>query len=149
MTEQAIRQAPRTRPWPMTADSWRRLIDELERLRSDVAELASSAPPEAGIVHLPMAHASRRLDTLTEVLEFAETRDDADCAVIGRHVTLREDDGETARFTLVFPGDGDPGNGRISADSPLGAALLGARMGDVVEVVAPAGRRRVAIVAVD
>ena len=68
--------------------------------------------------------------------------------MIGRQATLREDDGETFSFRLVFPGDGEPAQGWISADSPLGSAVLGRRPGDVVEVAAPAARRAVTLVAV-
>jgi transcription elongation GreA/GreB family factor len=50
---------------------------------------------------------------------------------------------------LVFPGDGDSTQGWISADSPTGAAILGSGPGDMVEVIAPVGRRMVTVPAVD
>ena len=46
-----------------------------------------------------------------------------------------------ALFTLVFPRDADFAEGRISVLAPIGAALLGRSVGDVVEVAAFAGRR--------
>ena len=51
-------------------------------------------------------------------------------------------------YTIVFPGDGDPSRGWVSADSPLGSAVLGARAGESVHVAAPVGRWRVTVVAV-
>ena len=40
---------------------------------------------------------------------------------------------------MVGSGDADSLNGRISNDSPLGQALMGAKVGDTVSVEAPAG----------
>ena len=81
--------------------------------------------------------------------DLAVAVDDADRAVIGRRVMIREQDGHAVTYALVFPGDGDPALGWISADAPLGAAILGHRAGDAVEVVAPAGRRTVTLVTID
>lgn len=56
---------------------------------------------------------------------------------------LRSDDQET--YTLVFPQEADINEGRLSVLAPLGTALLGAKVGDVVEVTAPAGVRRIKV----
>lgn len=42
---------------------------------------------------------------------------------------------------LVYPWDSAPELGRVSVFSPLGAALLGARVGDVCSWTSPRGRR--------
>jgi regulator of nucleoside diphosphate kinase len=55
------------------------------------------------------------------------------------------DTGETKEYTLVFPHDADYKEGRISILAPLGTALLGFRVGDVVEWRMPAGTRRLRI----
>ena len=57
---------------------------------------------------------------------------------------MRSDERET--YTLVFPQDADIDQGRLSVLAPLGTALLGAKGGDVVEVNAPAGLRRIKVV---
>jgi transcription elongation GreA/GreB family factor len=62
---------------------------------------------------------------------------------------VRDEQGEAMSFSVVFPGDGDPTEGWVSADSPLGAAVLGGHAGDVVHVDAPAGRWSAVIVGVD
>jgi transcription elongation factor GreA len=51
------------------------------------------------------------------------------------------EDGEEAeeRYHLVGAAEADPVEGRISNESPLGKALLGAKVGDVVRVNAPRG----------
>lgn len=136
------------RSWPLTPEAWERLVDEIAQLRLDVASLAEQGLEE-GIVRLPAALAARRLETLTQVLERAELAGDPSSAAIGRRITLRDDTGEATTYRLVFPGDGNPEQGWISADSPLGAAVLGARAGMIVEVAAPAGRWPVTVVDVD
>lgn len=45
-------------------------------------------------------------------------------------------------YTLVFPEDADSLSGKISVLAPVGTALLGYRVGDVIEWDVPAGKRR-------
>lgn len=69
---------------------------------------------------------------------------------LGNVVTVVEDGGnDPERFRLVGPAEADPANGRISYESPLGRALLGRRVGDVVTVEAPAGVLRFRIVGIE
>ncbi len=136
------------RSWPMTAEAWSRLVDEIAALQRDVT-IAAGERVEPGVVHVPAIQAARRLATLEAVLAAARVEDDPAIAVIGRRVTLVEDDGARHTYALVFPGDGDPLLGWLSVESPLGAAALGARAGDVVPVDAPVGRRYVTVAAVE
>jgi transcription elongation factor GreA len=122
-------------------------VDEIARLRQEHSSL-TGAGLEEGIVQLPVARVSRRLDTLSHVLDGARDADPT-CVAIGRRATLRDESGEVMCYWIVLPGDGDPDQGWISADSPLGSAVLGATAGAVVHVEAPAGRWSVAVVAVD
>ena len=147
MTELAIRQPSRQQRWPMTREAWLTLVDELGRLRTDVASLAGELAH--GVVDFAVVKAARRLDVLSAVLDAAEQIHEPERAVIGRRVTVLEPDGESVTYKLVFPGDGDPAQGWISADSPLGSAVLGCEPGDTVEVSAPAGRRVVTVVSVE
>lgn len=48
-------------------------------------------------------------------------------------------DEEPETFMIVGSTEADPDEGKISNESPLGAALLGQTMGSVVDVHAPAG----------
>jgi len=98
---------------------------------------------------LPWLGAHFRLDALSAVFDSAERIHESQQAVIGRRVTVLEPEGESVTYALVFPGDGDPGQGWISADSPLGSAILGCEPGDRVEVTAPAGRRVVTVLSVE
>ena len=42
-------------------------------------------------------------------------------------------------FTIVGMAEVDPANGKVSDESPVGSALLGHKVGDDIEVAAPAG----------
>lgn len=149
MNMPAVRTPSANRRWPMTRAAWRSLVDELGQLRSEIALSAASVTPDDGVIHLPAFNAARRLEVLTTVLDAAETVDDPGRAVIGRRFTLAEEDGESVTYALVFPGDGDPDRGWISADAPLGSAVLGCVPGDRVHVAAPAGSRVVTVMAVE
>jgi transcription elongation factor GreA len=148
MPDTAIRTTENARLWPLTSDARSQLIDEIARLRQDIASLTGQGLEE-GIVRLPVAIAARRLETLKGVLDRCDIVDDTPCAAIGRRATLRDHDGEPMSYEIVFPGDGDPSRGAVSADSPLGQAILRARAGDIVEVSAPAGSWSVTVVSVD
>jgi regulator of nucleoside diphosphate kinase len=52
------------------------------------------------------------------------------------------DTGEKVKFAVVFPRDADIETGRISVLAPLGAAMLGYRVGDEFAWEVPYGRRR-------
>ncbi len=53
--------------------------------------------------------------------------------------------GQERICTVVFPGDADVEQNRISVLAPLGTAMLGCRVGDVIEWRPPAGTREVRI----
>ncbi len=55
---------------------------------------------------------------------------------------LDEDSGTVHTWTLVGRTEADLGSGKISAESPVGGALLGRAPGDVVEVQTPRGPRK-------
>lgn len=49
------------------------------------------------------------------------------------------DTAKESTYTLAFPAESDPGEGRLSVFAPVGIALLGCRVGDVVEWPVPKG----------
>ena len=60
---------------------------------------------------------------------------------VGSTVTVFEEGFEDEEETYYIVGihEADPSNGRISNESPIGKALLGAKVGQTVKVNAPAG----------
>lgn len=54
----------------------------------------------------------------------------------------------TLDYTVVYPEDADFAAGRISVVAPIGAAMLGSRVGDEIEWVVPSGPRRLRVEAI-
>jgi len=55
------------------------------------------------------------------------------------------DQNETLDYTLAYPQDADFSQGRISVIAPIGAALLGYRVGDEIQWAVPGGTRRLRV----
>jgi transcription elongation factor GreA len=60
---------------------------------------------------------------------------------VGSVVTVRLSDDTERTFTIVGAAEADISAGRISNESPVGAALLGAKKNDVVAVDTPKGTK--------
>ena len=86
-----------------------------------------------------------RIRDLQERLSACEVIDltnqpEPDRIVFGCQVTLSDtDSGEIKAFRLLGPDETDVNNGIISVSSPLGKALIGKELDDVVEVKTPGG----------
>jgi regulator of nucleoside diphosphate kinase len=66
-----------------------------------------------------------------------------DVVTMGSTVRMRDlETGETETYTLVYPHEADIEAGKLSVLAPVGTALLGYRVGDVVEWPVPAGVAR-------
>ena len=73
----------------------------------------------------------------------------ADVVAVESTVTLLDLESHShQQYTLVLPRKADASRGLISVIAPLGTALLGSRVGDVVEWRMPGGLRRMRIEAV-
>ena len=70
---------------------------------------------------------------------------------VGSKVKVRDlEDGEESQFVIVgSAGEADPMANKISNESPVGKALLGQKVGDVVEVKVPAGVVKYEIIAIE
>jgi len=55
------------------------------------------------------------------------------------------DSGEELCYTLVFPAEADISRSKISVLAPIGTAMLGYRVGDIIEWEVPAGIRRLRV----
>ena len=92
----------------------------------------------------------RYLDALRQELERAEVVAAAeippDVVTMNSQVRVRDlSNGRVTVYTLVFPRDSDFSRNRISILAPIGTALLGLRVGNVIEWKVPAGTRRLKI----
>ena len=75
-----------------------------------------------------------------------ETKDSGTVAV-GSQVEVKDEFGKQS-FTIVGPAEVDVASGRISMESPVGKALLGRKVGEVIEVQSPGGVRQLKILKV-
>ncbi|MGC9357271.1 MAG: transcription elongation factor GreA [Anaerolineae bacterium] len=92
----------------------------------------------------------RELQEKIRQAEVIEERCGADGEVtLGCHVTVVEEGrDETETYHMVGATEANPGEGKISNESPLGQALMGHKVGDKVTVRAPVGSLRFEIVEV-
>ena len=80
------------------------------------------------------------IDYMLKHYELIEDVDDKTTVRIGSHVTVMEVGfDEEERYHLVGAAEANPSEGRISNVSPLGSALLGAKLNQTVEFEAPGG----------
>jgi len=67
---------------------------------------------------------------------------------LGNKVLIQNQDGKIEQFTIVGSTEANPGEGKISNESPVGQALLDREVGDEVEVPTPAGTLKLTIIEV-
>ena len=92
-----------------------------------------------------------RIDELEDVLKTAtvvKANGKAQGVDIGARGTVKVN-GDRHIFDIVGEWEADPVNKKISPESPLGQALVGKRVGDKVEVEAPAGKLKYEILAIE
>ncbi len=69
-----------------------------------------------------------------------EKRDSAEFGIgVGTAFVAKNQAGDDKSFEIVGATEADPMAGKISNDSPIGKAFLGKKVGDTIEVDAPAG----------
>jgi transcription elongation factor GreA len=68
--------------------------------------------------------------------------------IVGSHVRITQS-GNEQRFQIVGAPEADPSKGKISNESPVGAALLGKAVGDTVDVHVPKGVVKMKIVNIE
>ena len=95
----------------------------------------------------------QRIQELKAMIENAvvvdESKIDTNTVNFGTRVTivdLDDEDEEQETYAIVGTSESDPANGRLSNESPVGAALIGAHVGDVVTAITPGGVRRIRVV---
>jgi transcription elongation factor GreA len=121
----------------------RRAMGERLLAARDLGDLKENA--EYHIAKEDQAHLETKIKRLRERLRNAvvvETNTDDATFAIGRTAeVLDEDSGTVHTWTLVGRSEADFAAGKISAESPVGGALLGCAPGDAVQVETPRGPR--------
>jgi transcription elongation factor GreA len=134
----------------MTEEQRARLAAELAELegprRTEVVQAIKAAREHGDLSENFEYHAAKneqgmleaRIRTLRSRLDHAVvvTSDPAGVVQVGSFVELEDGQGERMNVEISSVG----GAGAVSPGSPLGSALLGAAVGDEVDVVAPRGQ---------
>jgi transcription elongation factor GreA len=93
-----------------------------------------------------------RILELEEILRdvvLIESNHRKDVVDIGARVTIQEEDFDPETYYLVGPNEANPREGRISHESPIGQALIGKKVNDVVAAKVPSGTLRVKILKIE
>ncbi|MCA9271391.1 MAG: transcription elongation factor GreA [Planctomycetales bacterium] len=143
-------------PVYMTREGYDKLRAELEQLENvempKIAEQIAAARSEGDLSENAEYHAQRenqgmmqaKINLLRSKLVRAQLIDPSkvnkDEVAFGATVRVRDlDFDDEEEFTLVGAGDDDPDSGRIQVTSPLGQGLIGAKVGQKVEIPVPKG----------
>lgn len=82
----------------------------------------------------------REIEQILRKARIAEEKVADDIVHIGKNVTLKDlEKNEEITYFLVGSAEADPLNYRISNESPLGKAIIGKKVDDIVEIDAPIG----------
>ena len=128
--------------------------------RPEIVEAIKSAREHGDLKENAEYHAAReeqghnesRIRVLEELLKRAtvtEASTSTDRVGMGALITYRDldEDGET-EVRIVHRLEADLAEGKISAESPIGKALIGRGLGEVAELSTPRGKRRLEIVSI-
>lgn len=129
----------------------KRRPEVVERLSAarEMGDLSENAEYTAAREEL--AFIDGRIEELEELLKQVELISDnnhkTQAVGMGSQVVIKIG-GKDESFTVVGEWEADPTEKKISHESPLGKALLGKRVGDEIEVEAPAGKMLYKIVSI-
>ncbi|MGR3294512.1 MAG: transcription elongation factor GreA [Candidatus Scalindua sp.] len=150
----------------MSKDGYQRLTKELDEMknskRAEIQEAIATAREFGDLKENAEYHAAReaqglleaRVRQLEDKLARTEIVDSSniptDAVHFGAKVEVKDlDTGDIENYELVGAGDDDPMNDKILVSSPFAQALLEHKVGDEVEVNAPAGVLRFKILKIE
>ena len=143
---------------PMTAEGLARLEEELRHLkntaRPEVIRAIAEAREHGDLSENAEYHAARdrqsfiegRVGELEEKISRAEVIDvkklSGKTVMFGATVTLIDEDSEEKlTYQIVGEDEADVKQGRLAVTAPLSRAIIGKKVGDVVEVNTPKGEK--------
>ena len=156
---------PDKKPIYLTREGYKKLEEKLEYLttikRKEVAERIGAAIALGDLSENSEYEDSKNeqafmegeILTIQSSLRRAQIIDDTaisgDVVVLGAVIHLKDLSSEREfKYTIVGSGEADPFVGKISNESPIGVALLGRRIGEIVKYNSPNGFKEVQITAI-
>ena len=128
-------------------------LKELEtKVKVEIADKIADSPTKNAAEDSQYAQILRERDRLTErvedieeMLKKAKIIDQAACntkfVTLGAWVTIKIN-GREKEMRIVGAAESDPTNGTISNESPMGEALVGAKVSEKVYVMGPSGNEQ-------
>lgn len=149
----------------LTKEGLKKLTDKLEYLKS-VRRIEVSERLKAAIALGDLSENSEYEDAKNEQAflegeilnlesqinncDLIEAKGASDTVHMGHRILLRDMEyKENFSYTIVGSAEADPAEGKISNESPVGAAVIGKKVGSTVSVHAPAGVIRYKIVKIE
>ena len=148
----------------LTGEGYLELENELQYLKTEKRKEVTQVLKEARALgdlsenseydqaRQDQADLEKRIVEIEYTLEHAKVIDEVETdgkVGIGSSVELKyEDDDDVESYKIVGSQEADPFNNKISNESPSAAAIMGHKVGDVVEVSSPDGFYSVKIVRV-
>jgi transcription elongation factor GreA len=148
----------------LTREGYQKLQEELDYLRTqkrqeianrlheamEGGELIENAEYEAAKNEQAFVEGRiKELEILLATARVITEAEKAEVVQVGSKVTIKMEDESPEIYTIVGAAEANPRAGRVSNESPLGKALLSKRVGDRVQVDAPAGAFSVEILKVE
>jgi transcription elongation factor GreA len=147
----------------LTDDGRQQALAQLEFLRTtgraQVAQYLHDAKESGDVIDNAayeeaknqQARLEGRIIELEQMLAKAKliSRVDTGIVSLGSHVHVRNSDEREYRYMLVGAYEANPSAGRISNESPVGKALLGHKVGDLVFASTPGGVKEYTILSIE
>jgi transcription elongation factor GreA len=148
----------------LTPEGYKKLEEELEHLknvrRPEVAAAIHEAKMDGDVSENAGYEEAKRqqgflegriitVETMLKNAVLIETNGASDTVILGSRVTVVEDGFDPETYTIVGSAEANPGDGRISNESPLGKALMGHRVGDLVSFKAPGGTVEMKLISIE
>ena len=126
-----------------------RIIQAIKEAREQ-GDLSENADYDAA--REEQAKVEARIKELEYMIEHASIIDEAPKGVIGLGSTVTiqymDDEDDEDEYKIVGSLEADPFDNKISDESPIGKALCGSKVGDIVSIASPNGTYEVRIVSI-
>ncbi len=148
----------------LTPEGLKKLEEELNQLktvkRQEIAEKIQEAKESRSAVISPEYEEAKNEQGFVEgrilelemmiknavIIRHEEVKKKGSHIELGTKVEIKFAGGNKENYTIVGSAEANPGEGKISNESPMGKALLNKKVGDEVEFDAPAGKLKLKIV---
>lgn len=122
-------------------------VERLQKARA-MGDLSENSEYSAAKEELALVEGRiQELEGILKNVEVTDHHSTNQIVEIGNTVIV-ENEGEQHEFLIVGEFEADPLNGKLSQTSPIGSALFGKKVGDIIEIKIPAGKTTYKIVSI-